>query len=104
MKEILTIQCGASANYVGTHFWNLLDAQCPPPPPPPQDRFVKPPRRYALQDSADDASVMFRSSTGTHGASSNWHPRLVCVDSKAGFGAMTAQGFVAPESGATSDD
>jgi hypothetical protein len=28
MKEIITIQCGSSANYVGTHFWNLLDATC----------------------------------------------------------------------------
>jgi hypothetical protein len=28
MKEIITIQCGSAANYVGAHFWNLLDAAC----------------------------------------------------------------------------
>lgn len=78
MKEIITIQCGSSANYVGAHFWNLLDAA------------------YALRDTTDDASVMFRSSSS--GASTAWHPRVVAVDSKGGFGALTAQGFVTSDS------
>ena len=34
MKEIITIQCGSAANYVGTHFWNLLDAACVRAPAP----------------------------------------------------------------------
>ena len=49
-------------------------------------------RSYALQDTTDDASVMFRGSSS--GASTAWHPRVVAVDSKGGFGAMSVQGFV----------
>lgn len=53
--------------------------------------------RYALQDSTDDAAVMFRASSS--GSSTTWNPRVIAVDSKSGFGAMTAHGFVVSDSG-----
>lgn len=101
MKEIITIQCGSAANYVGSHFWNILDASCAPLQMHYCAFLDVPPCSYALQDTTDDASVMFRASSS--GASTGWHPRVVAIDSKAGFGAMTAQGFIVSDSGDAAD-
>lgn len=61
MREIITLQLGHSANFVGTHFWNQQHSQ----------------------ESADQA-VLFRPGQDLHG-SDTWTPRLVIADLKGSF-------------------
>jgi hypothetical protein len=79
MKEILTIQCGSAANYVGTHFWNLLDAQCPPPLPPAPGSI-----RYApLSDTPSKTPL-------TMPASCSGHPLALMAPLRTGTPALSA--------------
>lgn len=70
MHEILTIQCGNAANYIGTHFWNLQD---------PTD---------TTDNSADiDHDVLFSAGQARNGLAT-YTPRLLIYDRAKNFGSM----------------
>lgn len=69
MHEILTIQCGNAANYIGTHFWNLQD---------PTD----------TEQSTDiDHDVLFSAGQARNGMDT-YTPRLLIYDRAKNFGSM----------------
>eukprot|EP00743_Colponemidia_sp_Colp-15_P008505 GILK01009252.1.p1 GENE.GILK01009252.1~~GILK01009252.1.p1 ORF type:complete len:562 (-),score=82.47 GILK01009252.1:61-1746(-) len=75
MKEILTLQFGTYANYVGSHFWNL------------QDELFNP--MYMNQESPEIAQdILFRFTDTQHGPVC--HPRVVMFETKGGMGSVTA--------------
>lgn len=69
MHEILTIQCGDTASYIGTHFWNFQD---------PTDE-------EALKDN--DHDVLFGSGQARNGMET-YTPRLLIYDRAKNFGSM----------------
>ncbi|KAF7290286.1 hypothetical protein MIND_01342600 [Mycena indigotica] len=76
MKEILYIQAGSLANYVGTHFWNTQESY-----------------RESSADSDGLASeidhdVSFREGVN-HDGESTYCPRLLVFDHQANFGALS---------------
>jgi hypothetical protein len=50
MKEVVTIQCGHYANYVGTHFWNMQD-----------DVVSFYAKHEGLADPTVDSNILYRS-------------------------------------------
>jgi hypothetical protein len=72
MHEIITLQLGQQANYIGTHYWNV------------QESYFT----YAGQeDSPVDHDVSFRQGIGADG-SDTYTPRTVIYDLKGGFGTL----------------
>ena len=72
MHEIVTLQFGQQANYIGTHYWNI------------QESYFT----YAGQeDSPVDHDVSFRPGIGADG-SDTYTPRTVIYDLKGGFGTL----------------
>jgi hypothetical protein len=72
MHEIVTIQLGQQANYVGTHFWNA------------QESYFT----YGDQEESPvDHDVHFRSGVGADGADT-YLPRVVIYDFKSSFGTL----------------
>lgn len=72
MHEIITLQLGNDANYVGTHFWNA------------QESYFS---YDASRLSAIDPHVNFRAGRGT-GGTDTFTPRVLIYDLKGGFGSM----------------
>lgn len=78
MKEIITLQFGPYANYIGSHYWNLqvrprgVRACCPPlllrltptptplHPPPPQDELFGPAYMHPALGGELDSDVLYR--------------------------------------------
>jgi len=72
MHEIITLQLGSQANYVGTHFWNT------------QGSYFT----YGSQEESPiDHDIHFRAGIGADG-SDTYLPRAVIYDFKAGFGTL----------------
>jgi len=72
MHEVVTIQLGQQANYVGTHFWNA------------QESYFT----YGDQEESPvDHDVHFRSGVGADG-SDTYLPRVVIYDFKSSFGTL----------------
>ncbi|RPB06132.1 tubulin nucleotide-binding domain-like protein [Choiromyces venosus 120613-1] len=73
MHEIITLQLGHQANYLGTHFWNT------------QESYFT----YAEDDSPGpvDHNVHFRPGLGVDGGET-FTPRVLIYDLKGGFGSM----------------
>ncbi|KAI9332358.1 tubulin domain-containing protein [Obelidium mucronatum] len=67
MKEIVTLQLGHSASFVGTHLWNALDI---------------------ADQAAVDANVLIRSGHDAERGISTYAPRLVIVDLKGSLGTL----------------
>jgi len=72
MHEIITLQLGSQANYVGTHFWNTQES-------------------YFTYDSQEespvDHDIHFRAGIGADG-SDTYLPRVVIYDFKSSFGTL----------------
>ena len=68
MKEIISINCGSSANYVGAHFWNLLDAACGAP------FCYEPARHPARLTSLPFAGTLLTTQPTTRASCSEAHP------------------------------
>lgn len=68
MHEILTLQCGNAANYIGTHFWNFQDPT-------------------SEEQSAIDHDVLFGSGQARNGMAT-YTPRLLIYDQARNFGSM----------------
>jgi len=72
MHEIVTIQLGQQANYVGSHFWNA------------QESYFT----YGEQEESPvDHDVHFRSGVGADGTDT-YLPRVVIYDFKSSFGTL----------------
>lgn len=86
MKEIVTLQFGTLANYIGSHFWNL------------EDEYFALERQALLDDPGHDAfhaeldhSILWRRGETRHGAATST-PRVVLVDRKAMLGSLSETG------------
>ncbi|KAI8902308.1 tubulin domain-containing protein [Globomyces pollinis-pini] len=76
-REIVTIQSGHSANYVGTHYWNAIS------------------QYYNQNLSSDfDDSVLYR--LGEANNETTYTPRLVIVDRKGSLGTLKKYGDLYP--------
>ena len=73
MHEIVTIQLGRRANYLGTHFWNAQDSYQTFAPAPP---------------SPVNHDILFRQGRADDG-SDTCLPRALIYDVKDGFGSLT---------------
>ncbi|KAL6308792.1 Misato segment II tubulin-like domain-containing protein [Sparassis latifolia] len=74
MKEVLYVQAGSFANYIGTHFWNT------------QESYFT----YGLDKESDvDHDVSFREGVTLQGEAT-FCPRLLLFDRKANFGNVSA--------------
>lgn len=72
MHEIITLQFGQQANYLGTHYWNI------------QESYFT----YGEQDDSPvDHDVSFRPGIGVDG-SDTYTPRTLIYDLKGGFGTL----------------
>ncbi|KAI0566647.1 Tubulin [Gracilaria domingensis] len=80
-KEIVSVQVGTYANYVGAHFWNLQDEYLATPI---QLRELSP---AALFREIGPSSSLYRSGL-------RYAPRLQVVDSTGAFGALSTQAGV----------
>ncbi|KAJ1981418.1 mtDNA inheritance, partitioning of the mitochondrial organelle [Dimargaris xerosporica] len=79
MREIVTLQLGEYANFVGTHFWNIQQAYpeangAPGPAPANRD--------------AIDHHCLYRLGTTIEGHTQTLVPRLLIYDLKANFGSL----------------
>ncbi|KAJ7051764.1 Misato segment II tubulin-like domain-containing protein [Mycena amicta] len=77
MKEILYIQAGSRANYVGTHFWNTQESYLS------RDEAVGP-----GEEAEVDHGVSFREGLN-HKGESTFCPRLLVFDHKVNFGSLS---------------
>jgi len=88
-REIVTIQLGPQASWVGAHFWNFQDDSLHP--------------EMAADGSPDpdaaDPAVLYRSGGGER--QSTRTPRLVVCDRSDGFGSLGAQGRRVPTAGSS---
>ncbi|KIM89767.1 hypothetical protein PILCRDRAFT_767219 [Piloderma croceum F 1598] len=93
MKEILYIQAGSLANYVGTHFWNT------------QENYFT----YGSDSDGEDYSLVSNDVSFREGIAYNnepiFYPRLLAFDRKANFGTLSQRSALTgfndgdPESG-----
>ncbi|KAI9098221.1 Misato segment II tubulin-like domain-containing protein [Phlyctochytrium arcticum] len=74
-REIVTIQAGQAANWVGTHFWNI------------QDSYFKREAEYADRQPELDHDVLFRIGRNLYG-DETYTPRLLVLDLKGSFGGL----------------
>ncbi|XP_072167195.1 protein misato homolog 1-like [Diadema setosum] len=81
-REIVTLQCGHYANFVGTHFWNIQESTFSYDPNPAQ---------LVPKDINND--VLFREGRTLQGEVT-YTPRLVCVDLKGSLNTLRAEGIL----------
>ncbi|CAJ2646237.1 unnamed protein product [Trifolium pratense] len=95
MKEIVTIQVGDYANYVGSHFWNF------------QDELIG-----LAEDSQADSvyknhdlnmDVLYRTGETQQGIST-YTPRLVSINMRGSLGSMSSRGTLYKEVAPTTSD
>jgi len=84
MKEIITLQVGNYANYVGTHFWNIQDATL-------NQNFERV-RENQQYKPYMDASVLYREGETMEGRKT-YTPRVVIMDRKGARGSLAKQGY-----------
>ncbi|XP_055343430.1 protein misato homolog 1-like [Paramacrobiotus metropolitanus] len=77
-KELLTLQCGHYANFVGTHFWNLQEAGFSYNPQQPTSKEI-------------DVGVLHREGETLRGEPT-FTPRLVLCDLKGSLNSLQANG------------
>ncbi|KAL7750652.1 mtDNA inheritance, partitioning of the mitochondrial organelle [Sorochytrium milnesiophthora] len=76
MREVLTLQLGHYANFVGAHVWNV------------QNEYMN---SYAPDTDVIDHDVLFRTGTNLQGEET-YTPRAIVVDLKGSSGSMSVQG------------
>ncbi|KAL5557091.1 hypothetical protein UlMin_039327 [Ulmus minor] len=95
MREIVTLQLGGFANFVGSHFWNFQDELLGLAADPDSDPVFK--------NQHIDMDVLYRSGETQQGSVS-YTPRLVSVDFQGSLGSMSSRGTLYNETtSATSD-
>jgi hypothetical protein len=88
MKEIVTIQVGSYANYIGSHFWNFQDELLGLAEDPQADLVFK--------NHSCDMDVLYRSGE-THKGVLTYTPRLVSIDFQGSLGSVSSQGTLYSE-------
>lgn len=83
MKEIVTLQLGSQASWVGAHYWNVQDDTLHPQ----LDADGQP----LLEPEHADPRVLYRSGQDER-SEATLRPRLVVCDESAGFGTLSAHG------------
>ncbi|KFK30343.1 hypothetical protein AALP_AA7G249200 [Arabis alpina] len=95
MREIVTIQVGDFANFIGSHFWNFQDELLGLASDPESDPVF---RNHNL-----DMDVLYRSGETQQGVST-YTPRLVSVNFKGSLGSMSARGTLYNEGSSSRAD
>ncbi|XP_014519399.1 protein misato homolog 1 isoform X1 [Vigna radiata var. radiata] len=95
MKEIVTVQVGDFANFVGSHFWNFQDEMLGLAGDPSADSVFK------NQDLNMD--VLYRTGETQQGIPS-YTPRLVSINLRGSLGSMNSHGTLYTEVASTSQD
>ncbi|XP_061341724.1 uncharacterized protein LOC133288041 [Gastrolobium bilobum] len=95
MKEIVTIQVGDFANFVGSHFWNFQDELLGLASDPHADSVFK------NQDLNMD--VLYRTGEGQQGILT-YTPRLVSINLRGSLGSMSSHGSLYKEVDPTTSD
>ncbi|ESQ53399.1 hypothetical protein EUTSA_v10024834mg [Eutrema salsugineum] len=95
MREIVTIQVGEFANFVGSHFWNFQDELLGLASDPESDPIF---RNHNL-----DMDVLYRSGETQQGVAT-YTPRLVSVNFKGSLGSMSSRGTLYNEGSSSRSD
>ncbi|PON34592.1 Tubulin/FtsZ, GTPase domain containing protein [Parasponia andersonii] len=95
MKEIVTLQVGGFANFVGSHFWNFQDELLGLAADPHSDQ--------AFRNQHINMDVLYRSGQTQRGNVS-YTPRLVSVDFQGSLGSMSSRGTLYSESSPAESD
>ncbi|KAL2595645.1 hypothetical protein GLYMA_11G058500v4 [Glycine max] len=95
MKEIVTVQVGDFANFVGSHFWNFQDELLGLAEDPFADSFFK------NQDLNMD--VLYRTGETQQGIPS-YTPRLLSINLRGSLGSMSSRGTLYTEVASTTLD
>ncbi|KAK6923006.1 DML1/Misato, tubulin domain [Dillenia turbinata] len=88
MREIVTIQAGGFANFVGSHFWNFQDELLGLAEDPNSDQVFK--TQYLNMD------VLYRAGETQQGIPT-YTPRLVSVDLQGSLGSVSSRGTLYSE-------
>ncbi|POO02742.1 Tubulin/FtsZ, GTPase domain containing protein [Trema orientale] len=95
MKEIVTLQVGGFANFVGSHFWNFQDELLGLAADPHADQ--------AFRNQHINMDVLYRTGETQRGNVS-YTPRLVSVDFQGSLGSMSSRGTLYSESSPAESD
>ncbi|XP_062102108.1 uncharacterized protein LOC133811062 [Humulus lupulus] len=88
MREIVTLQVGGFANFVGSHFWNFQDELLGLALDPHADQVFR--NQHLNMD------VLYRTGE-THEGTVSYTPRLVSVDFQGSLGSMSSRGTLYSE-------
>ncbi|RZC45220.1 hypothetical protein C5167_038161 [Papaver somniferum] len=83
MKEIVTIQVGGYANFIGSHFWNFQDDLL--------GLADDPHGNEVFRNQSLDTDVLYRSGE-THQGVQTYTPRLLSIDLQGSLGSMSSHG------------
>ncbi|CAN6680189.1 unnamed protein product [Malus baccata var. baccata] len=95
MRELVTLQVGSFANFVGSHFWNFQDELLGLAEDPNSDPVFK--------NQSLNMDVLYRSGE-THQGTVTYTPRLVSVDLQGSLGSMSTRGTLYDESSSASSN
>ncbi|CAN6348265.1 unnamed protein product [Urochloa humidicola] len=91
MREVVTVQVGGFANFVGSHFWNFQDELLGLADDPGADPVFR--------TAALDMDVLYRAGE-THQGVGTYCPRLVSVGSRGSLGSLSSSGTLGSSSAA----
>ncbi|CAN6698409.1 unnamed protein product [Malus baccata var. baccata] len=95
MRELVTLQVGSFANYVGSHFWNFQDELLGLA----EDAYADP----VFKNQSLNMDVLYRSGE-THQGTVTYTPRLVSVDLQGSLGSMSSRGTLYNEGSSASSN
>ncbi|KAJ8899562.1 hypothetical protein K2173_018536 [Erythroxylum novogranatense] len=85
MRELVTLQVGSFANFIGSHFWNFQDELLGLASDPDSDPVFKTHQQYLNMD------VLYRSGETLQG-NLTYTPRLISIDYQGSLGSMSSRG------------
>lgn len=84
MREIVTVQVGSFANFIGSHFWNFQDELLGLASEPSNDPLFK--------NNSLNMDVLYRTGENHEGILT-YTPRLVSVDYQGSLGSLSSRGY-----------
>ncbi|KAK3140103.1 hypothetical protein QOZ80_5AG0395890 [Eleusine coracana subsp. coracana] len=93
MREVVTVQVGGFANFVGAHFWNFQDELLGLANDPGADPVFR--------TAALDMDVLYRA--GEHQGVATYCPRLVSVGGRGSLGSLSSVGTLGSSSAASNE-
>ncbi|XP_011002490.1 PREDICTED: protein misato homolog 1 [Populus euphratica] len=91
MRELVTVQVGGFANFVGSHFWNFQDELLGLAGDPDSDPVFKNQSQYLNMDT------LYRTGETNQGVQT-YTPRLLSIDYQGSLGSMSSRGTLYNES------